>query len=291
MKYGIIAVPLATLWGRPSKTAEENSKKISTITDEDLYGLGVLILEEKDNFLKVKTHYGYEGWVSKEEVMDSSLGTLKNREQENFMVVKARVADITASPDVRGVRLKTLYRGALVEVLDYLAGEGYAKVRLLDGREGYLRNIFLEPRKFSQSFLWTGKIPDVEVEEEEFRRKVCERARQYEDVQYRWAGKTPMGLDCSGLTSMAYMLEGVLIYRDAEIKEGWPVKKISLEGIKKGDLLYFPGHIALYLGEGLYIHSTGHKESGGVVYNSLDPKNPLYREDLHKEILAVGTIF
>ena len=38
-----------------------------------------------------------------------------------------------------------------------------------------------------------------------------------------------------------------------------------------GDLLYFPGHIAMYIGDGKYIHSTGKAGSGGVVINSLNP--------------------
>ena len=60
---------------------------------------------------------------------------------------------------------------------------------------------------------------------------------------------------------------------------------------KRGDALYFPGHIALYLGEGRYIHSTGAYARGGVVINSLDPADPLYREDLVRSLYAVGSVF
>ena len=48
---------------------------------------------------------------------------------------------------------------------------------------------------------------------------------------------------------------------------------------------------ALYLGEGRYIHSTGAAVSGGVVINSLESSDPLYREDLVKCLYAVGSIF
>mgnify|MGYP000043117663 CR=1 FL=1 len=43
--------------------------------------------------------------------------------------------------------------------------------------------------------------------------------------------------------------------------------------------------------EGRYIHSTGASASGGVVINSLDPADPLYREDLVKSLYAVGSVF
>ena len=49
--------------------------------------------------------------------------------------------------------------------------------------------------------------------------------------------------------------------------------------------------MALYLGEGRYIHSTGAAVSGGVVINSLESSDPLYREDLVKCLYAVGSIF
>jgi cell wall-associated NlpC family hydrolase len=60
--------------------------------------------------------------------------------------------------------------------------------------------------------------------------------------------------------------------------EGYPVKEIPAEQGKPADLLFWPGHVALYLGEGRYIHSTG--RSSGVVINSLDPQHPDFREDL-----------
>ena len=65
----------------------------------------------------------------------------------------------------------------------------------------------------------------------------------------------------------------------------------TFEEKKPGDALFFPGHVALYLGGGRYIHSTGAAVSGGVVLNSLDPADPLYREDLVKCLNAVGSIF
>ena len=84
---------------------------------------------------------------------------------------------------------------------------------------------------------------------------------------------------------------GVLIYRDAKIVEGWPMHEVAFEDKKPGDALFFPGHVALYLGEGRYIHSTGAAASGGVVINSLEPGDPLYREDLVKSLYAVGSVF
>ena len=127
--------------------------------------------------------------------------------------------------------------------------------------------------------------------EDAFRAAVCEQAKKYMGTEYRWGGKSGRGIDCSGLVSSAYMQCGVLIYRDAKIIEGWPMHEVAFENKKPGDALFFPGHVALYLGEGRYIHSTGAAASGGVVINSLEPDDPLYREDLVKCLYAVGSVF
>ena len=96
----------------------------------------------------------------------------------------------------------------------------------------------------------------IPLDEEKFRENVVKTAKLYLGTQYRWAGKTPQGIDCSGLCSMAYMLNGVYIYRDASIEEQYPVKEIvsaeewsedpmkALSKLKPGDLIYFKGHIA-----------------------------------------------
>ena len=115
--------------------------------------------------------------------------------------------------------------------------------------------------------------------------------KSYLGTQYRWAGKSPAGIDCSGLTFMCYLMNGILIYRDAEIKEGYPVHKISIEQMQPADLLYFPNHVAMYIGDGMYIHATGNERSFGCVINSLLKEEFHYRKDLAEHILAVGSVW
>ncbi|MEG2420152.1 MAG: NlpC/P60 family protein, partial [Oscillospiraceae bacterium] len=80
-------------------------------------------------------------------------------------------------------------------------------------------------------------------------------------------------------------------YRDAHIKEGYPLHEIAKEDMKPADLIFFPGHVAMYLGNGKYIHSTAKNGSDGVVINSLNPEDADYRADLPEKITAIGSIF
>lgn len=293
MEYGILKQSAVTIYERACTWKESGGERISSIADEGLYGMAVRITgDEECGYLPVITHYGYGGYVETSALCPASLEEVKARDLDCVRVVDAGCADVLSFPKVSGIRLASLFRGSLIEAIPERETDGWSAVRLADGTKGYMRTQFLAEKKFKHSFLWEGILPQAEIGgEEEFRRDVVETAFRYMGTQYRWGGKSGQGIDCSGLTSMAYMMNGILIYRDARIKEGYPVREIPFVRRKPGDLLYFPGHIAMYLGEERYIHSTGKAGSGGVVVNSFKPGDDDYREDLAGNLLAVGSIF
>ena len=329
MKFAMFARPVVTIYDLPEMTKESDAGVVSTIGDEGLYGQVCQLRTEPggvtadgitlpETMAEVVTFYGYHGYV-----FASELYFCDEKELQGYLsaelVLAGRATDVLTLPKVQGVRLAELERGAVLRRLpdpEAEANTGWAKVGLVDGRSGYVRDVALEPVRFSMTAVFTqeagrtfdealakaeGCKPEELVpraidrwfggSEEAFRNALAEQAKKYLGTEYRWGGKSGRGIDCSGLVSSAYMQCGVLIYRDAKLVEGWPMHKIPLEQAKRGDALYFPGHIALYLGEGRYIHSTGAARSGGVVLNSLDPADPLYREDLVKSLYAVGSLF
>ena len=75
------------------------------------------------------------------------------------------------------------------------------------------------------------------------------------------------------------------------MEPGYPVRPISREELKPADLLYWPGHTALYLGDGRYLHATARAGSRGVVINSLDPQSASYRPDLAEPFPTCGSVF
>ena len=329
MKFAMFARPVVTIYDLPETTKESDAGVVSTIGDEGLYGQVCQLRTEPggvtadgitlpETMAEVVTFYGYHGYVFASELYFCGEEELRGYLSAE-LVLAGRATDVLTLPKVQGVRLAELERGAVLRRLpdpEAEAHTGWAKVGLVDGRSGYVRDVALEPVRFSMTAVFTqearrtfdealakaeGCKPEELVpraidrwfggSEEAFRNALAEQAKKYLGTEYRWGGKSGRGIDCSGLVSSAYMQCGVLIYRDAKLVEGWPMHKIPLEQAKRGDALYFPGHIALYLGEGRYIHSTGAARSGGVVLNSLDPADPLYREDLVKSLYAVGSLF
>lgn len=74
-------------------------------------------------------------------------------------------------------------------------------------------------------------------------------------VPYRSLASEPgVGFDCSGLTSWAYSQAGLELPRTSgdQIDASDLVERADAE---PGDLVYYPGHVSIYLGEGMMVHS------------------------------------
>ncbi len=275
-------INIKALFNKQTVILHNTNDKLSEHVDEHLYGYEVEVLENcENNFVKVKTHYDYEGYVDIDDLMFDS-EKISKFQNSKLMRINHYAVDVRSLAKVQGVTLITLTKGCLVSV--YENNDGWVKTELIDGTVGYIKEKFLEdiirPFDYKNS---------SSTEVEKFRNDLVETAKLYMTTQYKWGGKSPLGIDCSGLTQMAYMLNGVIIYRDAKIVEGFPVREIAFEDIQKGDLLYFPGHIGLYMGNNEYIHSSASND--GVYINSLDKNSERYREDLATTIAACGSIF
>jgi len=91
-----------------------------------------------------------------------------------------------------------------------------------------------------------------------------ERARAYLGTPYEWGGMTERGIDCSGLVHMAYRRTGRLVPRD-DYQQAAAGEEVAEGELRPGDLVWYHGHIAFWLGEGRILHSTERDGANGVV--------------------------
>lgn len=276
---GIANKTLVSVYGIPDSN--------TSLTDELLYGMTVTVIKPSapipDEWIYIRTEYRYTGYVKKEDfILEGCNSSFQKWENAPKKRVTKAYADVLSESRIQGVIQMELTKGAIIAYCGLVLQEqaGWAKVMLADGHYGYMVDGFLEdPRSASG------------VPQEKLRQQLVETAMQYLGTQYRWGGKSPLGIDCSGLTSIAYLINGILIYRDAKMVAGFPVHEIAFKDRRPGDLLYFKGHIAMVIDERRYIHATARMGSNGVVINSLCPEDKDYREDLAKGILSVGSVF
>ncbi len=275
----VVTAPICPLMTAPRHDCE--------LADEALFGMVVEVLEETTpGYWKVRTHYRYEGYapVNCLAIGDQTAGEWAALPKK--VILHKNTCDVMAGPKVQSWPRVTLPMGAVVAVTqppetDPESGKptGWQCVTLPDGAEGYVRSSWLD----------TYHETPVRLPEKELRQRLVDTAMLYARTHYRWGGKSPLGIDCSGLVSMAYLLNGIIIYRDAHIKPDFDLVEIEKEQMDVGDLLFFPGHVAMYMGGGRYLHSTGKAGSDGFDINSLDPNHPLYRQDLAEKISQVGS--
>lgn len=128
---------------------------------------------------------------------------------------------------------------------------------------------------------------------------VLKLARRYLYAPYQWGGRSPLGIDASGLTQMVFRLIGIKLQRepDEQVHQGETVDFV--EQSQPGDLAFFENkagnisHVGIIMPEGQIIHAHGqvrmdkidhygifNEETGRYSHRLRVAKRMLEKEDL-----------
>ena len=87
-------------------------------------------------------------------------------------------------------------------------------------------------------------------------------AELLEHTPYLWGGASAFGIDCSGLVQLSMRMAGRPVMRDTDMQAGSigaPVETGSdLRGLRRGDLVFWKGHVAIMTDGDNILHANGH---------------------------------
>ncbi len=263
--FGIVVVSVANMRTEPAEPAE--------LTSQVLMGNVVRLWKKRGGYVFAQSPEKYLGWVDPDQLQLVSEKEALQWTNSKMLFVTAVFDFIREKPDVNAMPVCDIVGGAIVKNLGK-KGNWY-NVALADGRRG-----FVQSASVVDYTDWGKKIspqPDA----------IEKTGRYLLGVPYLWGGTSVKGIDCSGFTKTVFLLNGMMLNRDAnqQAEQGVHIEPgAQFEHLKKGDLLFFGRkadigkperitHVGIYLGERMYIHS-----SSKVRLNSFDEHSPQFDE-------------
>lgn len=204
--------------------AEDSSEMVTQL----LFGEVVDILEETDKWLKIKTYFDdYIGWIDPKQLI-----RISKKEVGRWLDGLSYQNEIVATLQTSHGKQR-IFKGSFVPCII----EDAFKI----GNEEYI----VLDKITSNS---TSTVVDI--------------ALDYLNAPYLWGGKTPFGIDCSGLTQMCFRFLGINLPRDAsqQVDHG---TSIDFSERLAGDVLFFHNdagkiiHVGIIIDEITIIHASG----------------------------------
>jgi cell wall-associated NlpC family hydrolase len=218
-----IVVPVAALRPQP-----DMARGIDT---ELLFGEEVLVFERKDGWCWAKAVVdGYVGYLP-----EGAIGEVG--EAPTHVVVPQRTF-LYPEPELRKPYLGILSMGSRVRVTGEAEVRGNRYVVLEDGSAIYATHV--SPIGSNDG----GDFVDV--------------AARFLETPYLWGGRSGLGIDCSGVVQLSMLMTGRSSPRDTDMQAENLGRPIEREELRRGDLVFWKGHVAIMEDPETIIHANGH---------------------------------
>jgi hypothetical protein len=267
MVHALVNNSVIHLRREPSSTKE--------LVTQALLGTPVRLLKTEGGKSLIQVPDGYLGWVNTKEVHLVDQEELAAYREDEKLIFNAQYGMTFSEPDENSLPVSDLVIGNILCKVDEQGG--YTRVKYPDGRLAWVR---------SRDLVAADEI----FFKETLKENLVRTALRYHGIPYLWGGTSSKTIDCSGLVSNVFYMNGMQLPRDADLQAligNELTTEFDSEGLEAGDLLFFGRkasedrpervtHVAMYIGDGEYIHSAGYLER--VSINSMDSTKENYIE-------------
>ena len=223
MKFGISNLSIIP------QRSEANDK--AEMTNQILFGEHFKVLEIRKKWSKIRlSHDSYEGWICNKQWQEIS--------EEDYKQLDKDVATITT--DILDIITKEYQQPIVIgSVLPF-----YKSGHALINEEMY-------------------KFDGLSTQGYVNKNKLRQNALIFLNAPYLWGGRSPLGIDCSGLTQIVYRLQGIDLPRDAYQQAKVGTTLSFIEESEVGDLAFFDDkegkviHVGIILEDNHIIHASG----------------------------------
>ncbi len=251
-KWALIKLSIATLRTEPKHSAE--------MATQGIMGSPVKVLQKDGEWYRVQMADDYIAYVPESSLAYKTEAQMKAWRKAKRYIVTSYDSRLVTEPNGD----ETVSDLVMGNILEFKTAQGnWCKLATPDGRVGWVNAADVaELSQWSQQGFSAAQIEKT--------------ARRMMGSSYLWGGTTTKVTDCSGLTKVSYLSNGIILQRDAsqQALTGKIMKKgTDWRQYETGDLLFFGNektgrvtHVGIYLRDGKYIHC-----SGQVKINSLIP--------------------
>lgn len=286
----------------------------SALETQELMGTVVEILGEKGYWLDIMSPQPYRAWVTNKVVVEMTPEQIEEYKAAPKVMFTALYGHLYEKPSADCGTICDLVGGDLMRITGNKKGKKWTEIMLPSGRTGWVLSENIKKHEGFQSIAkGEGHADSISDEKME---SILAEAQKLFGVPYIWGGMCSRGVDCSGLVRISYIMNDVLLPRNAsqQIHCGYVVPmeidtkywdesernsesftqemKTRVNNLKRGDLVFFgfPAseqkpqritHVGIYIGNNHIIHA-----SHVVRINSLIPTDADYYENSHRLIAA-----
>ena len=210
---------------KPMSNIYKNPSEVSEVTSQILYGEKFKILSKNKHWIKIKVLFdNYIGYIKNKNYVDDYKPTHK------VFILKSSIFNKTNH--------KTKF------FLPFAS-----RISIIKESKNFIE---FEKNK------WIKKIDIKKISHIE--KNYLKVLKLFLKIKYVWGGKTYKGIDCSAILQLLYYYNNKFYPRDTKDQIKYSIKNTKRKIFKKGDIIFWKGHVAICIDSKKLIHAYGPKK-------------------------------